>query len=665
MRFKKLIAAASALALAVAAAVPAFAGSEADRYIECSLSRGGSVNLVNAERYIEEKAAEPIFTQGEDGKYGLKIGDDIICENEWDDIQLNTPVGRLLASLGSENPKQSGASASLQGDFESDPETVSVKRDGMWGAVSKSDGGLLITPRYNEVCEINGIIRIMDFSGNYGYAAKDGQVIIEPKYDYVSAFSRSQLAEFDSDYSCDTTVVGRDYGYTVLDLRSGEEIIPLTTDTIKILSNEYFTVTNENEFVSKLYDSEGGLLLELSGCAGIEMVRDDRFLAAMLTYSESASGEKTIDGETDMLIDSKGDVILDGSEYYSLNYVGVGGERLALVWADGAEARPVFFAGRRGSEMTETPDGTVLSGFDMFDTDGNFLAAVDAGDMSVSCGTIRVCDSGRWGLIGTDGREILPREYDEISFPFVMKDGKIGVTDNAGNIIIEPTWESDSLSGCRVIDLSDRVFFTFRAEDGGMYLADARGEVIAGPYTDINSKDGRLLVSLPVSGYKVLADVAEEPVTVPMVDMADEAFSETGEYLKELDIIDEAAPETVTKGEFLKMLGKAAGQGDIAAADASGTDEPMTEGEALSITADYIRSGKSIAGSDKQIQKSEIEPYVSCYMPTDFAADPDRAAEPEHALGLIQAYELSMGSLRDKKTDSENPIENIIAYYFF
>ncbi len=664
MRFKKFIAAASILALAAAAAVPAFAGSEADRYIKCSLSRGGSVNLVNAERYMPEREAEPIFTQGEDGKYGLRIGDNIICENEWDDIQLNTSVGRLLASLGSENPKQSGA-ASLQGDFESDPETVSVKRDGMWGAVSKSTGELLIAPQYNEVCEINGIIRIMDFKGNYGYAAKDGQVMIEPKYDYVSAFSRSQLADFDSGYSCYTTVVGRDYGYTVLDLRSGDELIPLTTDTIKILSNDYFTVTNEDEFVSKLYGGEGDLLLELDSCAGIEMARDNRFLAAMLTFSESESGEKTIDGESDMLIDSKGDVILDGSEYYSLNYVGVGDSRPALVSADGADNSPVFFACARGSEMTETSDGTVLSGFDMFDIDGNFLTRVDAGDASVNCGTIRVCDNGKWGLIGTDGRKILPCEYDGINFPFIMRSGKIGVCDNAGNIIIEPTWETDSLSGCRVIELSGRVFFTFRAEDGGMYLADERGEVIAGPYTDISSKDGRLLVSLPVSCYKVLADVNEEPAPVPVVNMTDEAFSETTEYLKELDIIEDPDLETVTKGEFLKMLGKAAGQGDVVAADASDSDAPLTEGDALSITADYIRNGKSIAGSDKQIQKSEIEPYASCYMPTDFAADPDKVVEPVYAPGLVQAYELSMDSLRDEKTYSENPIENIIAYYFF
>ncbi len=664
MKRKRLVAAAAALALAAAAAVPAFAGSEADRYIECSLSRGGSVNLVNAERYIAEKAAEPIFTQGDDGKYGLKIGDRVICENEWDDIQLNTSVGRLLASLGSENPKQSGA-ASLQGDFESDPETVSVKRDGMWGAVSKSGGELLIAPRYNEVCEVNGIIRIMDFGGKYGYAAKDGQVIIEPKYDYVSAFSRSRLADFDSDYSCGTTVVGRDYGYTVLDLESGREIIPLTTDTIKILSNDYFTVTDEDEFVSKLYDSNGGLLLELSGCAGIEMVRDDRFLAAMLTFSENENGDRTIDGESDMLIDSAGRVLLDGSGYYSLSYVGGGSARPAPISADGAASGPVFFACARGSEMTETPDGAALCGFDLFDADGNFLTRVNVGDMSVNCGTIRVCGDGGWGLIGIDGREILPCEYDEINFPFVLKDGKIGVADNAGNILIEPAWESGSLSGCRVIELSDRVFFTFRAEDGGMYLADARGRVIAGPYTDISSKDGRLLVSLPVSGYKVLADVAEEPVPVPVVNMADEAFSETAEYLKELDIIEDSDMETITKGEFLKMLGKAAGQGDIAAADASGLDEPLTEGEALSMVADYIRNGKSIAGSDKQIQKNEIEPYVSCFMPTDLAADPDRAADPGHALGLIQAYELSMGSVRDEKIDPENPIESIIAYYFF
>lgn len=672
MKFKKVFAAVTAVVTAAVIAAPVFAGSEADRYIKCSVSRGGSVNLVNIERYIDEEAAEPVFTENDDKKYGLKIGKNEICKTEWDDIWLNTPAGRLQASMGSQNPNQDGyySGSSLQGDFESNPETVSVKRDGKWGAVSKATGEILIEPQYNEVCEVNGIIRIMDFKGNYGYAAKDGRVIIEPKYDYVSAFSRSQLADFDSVYSCYTTVVGRDYGYTVLNLISGKELIPLTTDTINILNNDYFTVTNEDEYVSRLYDGGGNLLFELKDCSGIEMVRDDRFLAAMQNFSESESGERTAVGGFDVLIDSSGNTVLDGGDYYSLSYVSGGDTQSSdMIAADRSLIRPVFFACGRGSETTKIENGDVLSGFDLYDTDGRMLRSVEAGDMSVNCGTVRVYENGKWGLAGTDGRDILPCEYDAVNFPFVLKDGKVGAAANTGEMIVDPIWETDSLSGCRVINLSDRVFFTFRAPDGGMYLADTAGNTIAGPYTDISAKDGRLIISLPVSGYKVLADVTEDPIPVPVVDITAETSDETADYLKELDIIeDKSASDVITKAEFLNMLGKASGHGDnnIEVLN-SGSDVLLTEGDALSIAADYIRACKKIDGvkSDEQIFKEEIEPYIPCYMPIDFAAESDKISETKYALGIVQAYELSVNSIKDEKLKAKDPIENIIAYYFY
>ena len=669
MKLKKLTAIIAAAALTVAAlAAPAFADTEAERYINYSLSHMNNINLVNIERWTAETEEKPEFTQSEDGKYGLSLGDRVITETIWDDVQLNTESGRLFASLGDENPGADGGyynSASLQGDYEPSPETVSVKRDGMWGAVSKETGEIVIEPAYNEVCEINGIIRIMDFDGKYGYADKIGNIIIEPQYDYVSAFSRSRLADFESEYTCETTIVGRDYGYTVLNLVSKEELIPLTTDKIHIQSNDYFTVVDNQNLVSRLFDRDGSLLLELEDTSDIEMVSDNRFLIAKAEYTEpGADGSRTIKNETDRLIDSEGNVILDGSNYYSLMYQG--GDN------------PVFIACARGSAQTKAKSGEYLSGFDMFDSDGEPVCSVDAGEMSVHSGTIRIYEDGKWGLINSCGEEILPCEYDEISFPFVMKDGKTGVINNVGEFVVDPVWDGAMTKNCSVIELEDRVCYAIQSMNG-TYLASDNGDIIAGPYVDIKSLDGRLVLTLPAGGYKVTARVVNTSVPIAMYNLIDVAVSETAGYLAEIGVAEQSSLSDLSRGltcgQFLEMLAKADGMDNDILKEDSGIvsdsfdpQAPLTAEKTMRLTAAALYKDCAYDSDFElvcEIWENEVMPYAPCYLSGSFAADFDAEASLADAMAAIQAFNLSADRDRDSKTKHSNPIENIIAYYFF
>ncbi len=501
MKIKKLVSVITAAALCAAmSAAPVSAGTEEARCIEKVVGLMNNTNLTDIRAYSPEPEAKPVFTRGGDGRFGLEIDGSVIAEPVWDDICFNTENGRLSASLGDENPDSGGRTA-LQGDYESNPATVSVKKDGKWGAISRETGELIIKPEYNEVCEINGVIRIMDFNGKYGYADKLGNILVEPLYDYVSAFSRSNTADFDSGYICRTTIVGRDYGYTVLDLTSKEELIPLTTDAIHILSNDYFTVTDYDDLISRLYDGNGTLLLELDGTSGIELIRDDRFLISAAVYADDG---ESVAGECDMLIDSSGKVIIDGGGYYSLIYQNGGGNRPS-----------VFIAGRRGSEGVMTENGEYLSGFDVLDTDGETLFSADAGEMSANNGTIKVFKNGKWGLMSVSGDEILPFEYDDIAFPFVTKDGKTGVIDEDGNFVLEPILNAASAESCGTVELGGKTYYKFTDKYlGGVYLTDSGGSVIAGPYADISADNGKLLLTLPVCGLKVTAEPVNDPSAI-------------------------------------------------------------------------------------------------------------------------------------------------------
>lgn len=497
MKLKRLISVISAAALcAAAAAAPVSAGTEEERCIEKVVGLMNNINLTEIEPYSPELSPNPEFTRDADGKFGLKIDNRVITEPIWDDIRLNTEGGRLSASLGDENPNFEGEKAALQGDYESNPATVSVKKDGKWGAVSKETGEVIIRPEYNEVCELNGVIRIMDFNGKYGYADKRGSVLVEPIYDYVSSLSCSRMADFGSDYACETAVVGRDYGYTVLDLNTKKELIPLTADAIHILSNDCFVVTDYDSLVSRLYDGCGNQMLELSGTGSVELIGDDRFLISSAVYAEDG---ETVIGECDKLIDSSGNVIIDGSGYYSLIY---------------QNSPPVFIAARRGAAGAKTESGEYLSAFDVLDADGETLFSADAGEMSANDGTVKIYKDGKWGLVSVAGDEILPCEYDDIAFPFVTKDGKTGVINSSGDFVLEPTLNA-SAKDCGVIGLDGKTYYRFTDKDlGGAYLIDSRGSVIAGPYADISADGGKLVLTLPACGLKIAAEPAENPIAI-------------------------------------------------------------------------------------------------------------------------------------------------------
>lgn len=95
----------------------------------------------------------------------------------------------------------------------------SVKKNGKWGLIDKN-GNVIIEPQYKQVFVNRNQIRILDANDKYGYLDAVGNMIVEPKYDYA-----------DIGFSNGFAVVGRDFGYTVIDM-AGNEMMPLQPEML-------------------------------------------------------------------------------------------------------------------------------------------------------------------------------------------------------------------------------------------------------------------------------------------------------------------------------------------------------------------------------------------------------------------------------------------------
>lgn len=95
----------------------------------------------------------------------------------------------------------------------------SVNKNGKWGLIDKQ-GEVIIEPQYKEVFVNRNQIRILDTNDKYGYLDAEGNMIVEPKYDFADVGFSNGLA-----------VVGRDFGYTVIDM-TGIEIMPLQPEML-------------------------------------------------------------------------------------------------------------------------------------------------------------------------------------------------------------------------------------------------------------------------------------------------------------------------------------------------------------------------------------------------------------------------------------------------
>ena len=418
---KRTVAALSAAAVMIAAIPAAYAESPEYDIMSCP-------NLTQVEKKQGYSLYDYVAFCDENGKYGVKHNDEVVVDAVWDDVKFgfnyfgaqnfSSMSAKEHSALNDYNSVSFGyTSQNIYGYTNpvmsvnevmayADKVRASVKKDGKWGLINVVTGELIMPCEYKDLTIDNDKICFMTDADKFGFADLDGNEIISPVYDYVQ-----------SDISGDHIVVGRDYGYTVID-KTGREIMPLNVNEPSIVGGRYISIARDDGCI-EIYSVSGEKLFEKKAVSIMEY-SDDMFMFDIGDTGEEENAKATVE-----ICGSDGKTILSTGEKYDGFIFFDGGNVCAyldnMYPVNTHNNLPTVIA---AETVDIDQDGVSL--YDYYDANGKMiLEGWDAqGGFSLSGELIKISKNGKIGFADRCGNIVYEPQFDSECYPVATKDGK-------------------------------------------------------------------------------------------------------------------------------------------------------------------------------------------------------------------------------------------------
>lgn len=297
-----------------------------------------------------------------------------------------------------------------------------VLKDGKWGLVSKDDFDKeIVAPTWDTQPAEDGNYICVEDEGRLGLLNRNGEEILPVIYGDICVVSDNKI------------VVRRIDGKCGMLNAKGKEVIPLVYTYLNYYSDKMVIAgnitINQNQVVPFMYD---------------DIIRERNEM--LIVQKDGLYGVITTSNETIL------DCVFENVECYLDRIKAIKNGKAGLYTYDGKE----IIAPTEYDDMLVYNDG---------------LCAVAKGSL--------------WGIVGLDGNVIMPCKYQEINLyqsdehiVVTNAHGKDGLTDRAGNVICEPTY--DCIGRCVE----------------GMFAVRQNGK------TGFINKDGKLVVPAIYDTYK-------------------------------------------------------------------------------------------------------------------------------------------------------------------
>lgn len=409
---------------------------------------------------------------------------------------------------------------------------VITMQDGLVG-LQTTDGQELLPAIYKDISIQQESILVRDTDNRYGYLKPDGSWLIAPKYDYASRYTEG------------IAIVGRDFGYTLVD-KTGAELIPLQPARVQpSMYDDYYTCSHDGKTT----------VWDLAGQQVAEIPYETTWFLDLSMFGVTADGKQ-------------GAASVDGL-ILPIQYDTVDVRRTGTKETDGY----VIYANAGSEEWWFRADGTQI-GDQTWENTG----------MSAISGTaIAVCRDGKYGLMDMDGNVILQPIYQDVfmvngddtndaDIVAVQRNGKIGLLKWDGTAyqeIVPPVW-SNTIKPLYMRRMGDGTISVARVVDWGdgstdLYygLVSQDGRVLLEPiYTWVEWDDEQDKIIVHTDGDQQVVWAAEGE-SLPDTLLREEPVRTEALALQVMGILQGDANgdlrlwEDVTRAEFVTMLSRA------------------------------------------------------------------------------------------------------------
>lgn len=543
------------------------------------------------------ETAEPLVTFTEGDKVGLKRGDTVVAAAEWDKIELEESA-----------LQQEGL-------------PICIQSGDRWGLLTADGTEVLLAPEYKEVkplrCFDEVYIRVLDFSNNYGLLDASGEVLLDIKYAFIDTgiYEKTQIE------------VGRDYGYTIADIQTGEELLPLQTDWVCPSQNRDYFVCRTEADTYYLINKAGEVLVQtddtymkIAGDNALLVAQGDRW--GLLDFA----GNELIPREWETLHQpAYGEILMAGSDteraYFDLQGNLIGGR----TWED----CPYYWYS--GTEYPDLPKEQLL---------------------------FHIKKDGKYGFMDRQGTVVVPPIYDSVNGMVVRLADKTGILGSDGSYLVEPVWTSVTPDAVRFYSGYYTVLYHVPGSEGDVNygLLDARGNVIFEPVYEAiywnEASDGTKTWRLVEDGIQY--DITLADTLTPLSDamLRGEQLDEPTRAMMNAGVLQGYADgslrlgERVTRAEFLTMLSRLEGWTTPAASTAF-SDAKGHWGEAVIAAA--VEKGLASGYADGTFRPDSGISFDEAFtillrakgFPEDVVADQSRKGFAISALGLQDAAQRS------------------------
>ncbi len=387
---------------------------------------------------------------------------------------------------------------------------IAVREGNCWGAVNEK-GEIIIPPIYKEIfiqphSNDRFEIRVQDFNDKYGFIDYNGKIIVDFKYDYCESVFFNGMC-----------VVGRNFGYTVID-KEGNELMPLIPDMLTYYNG---TFVAKNETSSYIVDKNGNLLFE----GDYDEI-----------YTTAANTVVVIKNNKQGVVDFNGNILLP----------------LAYNFVYFSEEKNVYFAG------DDFYDYYYDINFNLIKEPSEKMSVHHEGDDNL----LYFKKNGKIGIITTDGQEIAPCIYEDIysrdGYFIVRLNGLAGILNPDGTYHTSPTI---SLRALYDTEHLGNGYFALMLSPRKWAVLNNKGVFITKPvFSQINVINGKIVVSENAKWYEVKFD--ENPMPVDNSSYMTELYEKEIIYLKEKGILignengELNLYNEITRAEFLTLLAR-------------------------------------------------------------------------------------------------------------
>ncbi|MDF2884984.1 MAG: hypothetical protein K0R54_5555 [Clostridiaceae bacterium] len=310
---------------------------------------------------------------------------------------------------------------------------IAVKIKGAWGYANKQ-GEVVISPDYMDVSPFLGKIAAVKIKDKFGFIDLKGNLIVEPQYEGVAGYNEGLWT------------VGKNGLIGFVD-ESGNEVIQCQ---FAIPNDIYAPVYKFTDGLAAVYIDGGYALIDKKGNIVSEDIVDSFVVGRKL--SNDGMIKFTKDGKYGFINAKDGKTAIQALYDYAEDF----SNGLSCVELEGKWG----CINKEGNYVIEP----------VYDYIGGS-----------SEGVAYVMIDEKYGFVDESGKIIIEPIYDDVAYGFsdglacVKKDGKFGVIDKEGKFVIQPIYESN-------ITFSDGMGMFFENDKVG--FIDTQGNIIVKPELD-------------------------------------------------------------------------------------------------------------------------------------------------------------------------------------